>query len=306
MAITNVHRLYDAKIGSTVLGGVNKQSIGGGGVVDGAPSGAEVYNRFLAMRGQEPVASFDTWHVALGFALVGLSGAVIGDLTGGLILYAQKGVEGSVRAGATSHRSYTFNEGIIYPTSLSVSGQGDAVLSYAVIATYDGSNDPIVLGDSVSLPAITGAEERFGLGPVTLESISLPAMRGFDIDFGIEAAAYGTDGNIWPTYSDISMIKPRITFRGIDSAWLKSSAVPLAGLKCTNANTKFYLRRRTLGGGYVSDVTATHCKFTATGMAHVVDAFDASGNELAECSVALETYYDGTNAPLIYSAAAIT
>ncbi len=56
--------------------------------------------------------------------------------------------------------------------------------------------------------------------------------------------------------------------------------------------------KRLHGSAYVPDATAQHIKLTVDGLAYVEDAFDASGNENATCSLVVPLRYDGTNSPI--------
>ena len=308
MSISNAHGLYGVVIDSTVIGGIGRLFINTGTEVRGEPSSGEVWARFQSLVAQKPRAQFNTMALAAALAKSALTGASIAGMTAGLNLYAQQHAAGGTRTSGSAHRKHTIKHGLLVPRRLTCEHQGDAVLEYEAIITYDGSNQPVVLTESQALPAGLTDAERFTLGPVTIESILLAQVRRFELDFGIEVKTEGSDSDIWDTYCSIESIQPTLTLRGIDLNWWKDSGgVPLTGKAATHANTKIYLRKRAAGATFVADETAQHIKFTADGLAHIADGFSADANNKAEVSLVLPMYYDGTNNPLVVNtASAIT
>lgn len=305
--VATIHTLYAVEVGtSNVLGGITAQNLPTATEIRNEGSSGEVYNRFQSLVAQRPGASFTTQHISAALALIGISAQSIAGLTGDFHMYAQKATEAGTREGTLSHRKYSYKEGLIVPRTLTVSHGGDAELSYDVIATYDGTNDPVVITDSQTLVAGIADAERFSIGPVTIGSKSLGQVRQIEIDFGLDVVTEGSDGEIWDRYAWIKTISPQVTLRGVDIEWLKSSNIPLAGLNSIHANTTIYLRKRAAGGGFVVDGTAEHVKFTFAGLAYVDSAMDASGSDPAEVSVIIPCIYDGTNAPITFGTSAIT
>ena len=280
----------------TIISGVNTQGVSLESEIEQEPTSGEVYNRWLSLSGQSTGAQFATSHLATAIAAIGTS-LSIGSPATGLKVWLQKHVEGGTRAGAASHRYHLATEGIIAPETLSVAHGGSAAMTYKIVTTYDGSNDPWQLSDSQSMPAAEADDERFALGPMQIGSKSLTQFRQLDIAYNVNVVAEGADGDIWPTFASVESITPVITFKGIDPEWWKSTNVPITGLACTHANTILYLRKRAYGGTWVADNVAEHIKLTAAGLAHV-QGFDASGLAAAECSLVLPCRYDGSNVPI--------
>jgi hypothetical protein len=308
MTVSRMHGIYAVKLGTTVIGATSKRGVRTGVEVRQEATSGEVYSRFQSIYAINPMADFATRQLAVALGACGLTGTA---LTSGapFLLYSQKHTEGGTRTAGGNHRLWTINEGIIIPRRLTVEHQGDAVLEYEVLATYDGANEPVTISESQSLPSVTDAE-RFTIGSVSLHdgssAYSLPQVRRLQIDFGVQAEQVGADSDIYPTSSRIIEINPSITLSGIDSEWWKSTVIPLTGRNITHASTKIYLRKRSAGGTFVADGTSEHIKFTAAGVAHV-EGFDGSGNNLDEVTVTLPCRYDGTNAPItVNTASAIT
>lgn len=308
MSLEDVSGLYAVAFDTTVLGGITQQKITTGVQTRGEAASGELYPRLQSITGQQPGAEFTTVDIAAAIDNAPLTGAAISDLTAGLSFFAQAHQDEGARSAGSTHRKYNIVQGIVYPRSLSVDHQGDATISFAVIATStDGAIAPIIETDTQALPAIVTNDIAFTLGGQTIGGVALTGVRNLTIDFGITAAAEGADSDIFPTKCSIRSVATRLTYRGINTQWLKSSNIPITGQPATHANTVCYLRKRAAGGSYVADITAEHIKMTAAGICVVEDAFDASGAELAECSLAFPLLFDGTNAPLtVDTASAIT
>jgi len=311
MSVTRRHNLWAVQIDSTLLGGITQQQITLGTEVDNENSNGEVYPRITTLRSQAPRATWTSLAVATALGAVGLTGASIAGLTNKLNLWAQKRAEGGTRAGATSHRKYRANEGIVIPRQLTCEHRGNTQISYEAMITWDGSNLPWVISEDQSLPAGIADTERFGLGPFTLAGILTGQIMRLSIDFGITVEAEGADGDIWPTFAPISEIKPVVTIRGGDLHWFDPAGTlgpTIYGSGPTHVNSKGYLRKKAAAGAshtysYLPNATAEHIKFTFDGLAYIDTVQDASGGQGSECEIRIPLEYDGTNAPIVFTAA---
>lgn len=301
MSVSRLHthyavRLYTDAMGAAVLlGGITQQAINTGTEVVGSPTSGEVYPRFMSVVGQKPSAAFTTKSIATALDNCGFSGLGIASATNpGLELFAYKHLAGSTRSGDSLHRKYTIRKGILVPQRLSVDHRGDATISYLALSVYDGSNDPLVLADTYTLPTGLTDAERFTLGPVSIGGVTLAQITGLEIDFGIRAETVGADSDIWDTLVSIHQTTPKIMLKGIDVEWLKSANIPLIGKAATHANTILYLRKRAAASTYVADGTAQHISMTAAGLAFIEQPMEAS-NGTSQTSLVAPLYYDGTN-----------
>ncbi len=316
MAITRKYTLAGVQLDDTadvLISGIVSQNLQLNSEIDQEITSGEVHPRWYGMSGQSPGGSFGTRHVATALANIGALGLDISSLATGLVLWLQKHLKGSTRAGATSHRKFLCQEGIVVPRTLSVSdGPGQhAVVTYDTITTYDGTNNPWVITESQTLPTAEADDERFALGPMTIGGKSLPQVRQLDIDFGLHVVLERGDGDIWPTYASIETVTPSIALRGIDPEWFSAANIPIGGLAATQVNTALYLRKRAIGSSFVADGTAEHIKIQAAGLAHIVDGFDVGGSGAAETSLVMPVVNDGTDGPTdptltINTASAIT
>jgi hypothetical protein len=308
MGITRVHGLYAVEIDSVgdtavVLGGITQLDIKTGTRVERqATSGnPHVYNANVVE--QKPVATFTTLDLALALATAGQEGkAISSDVTDpGLNLYARKRAEGGTRTTGSTHRQYNIKEGILVPRTISIQHRGNATLSYEALATFDGTNDPVVITDSSAIPTVAAGSDavRFTLGAVSLESVTIAGIQSMELDFGVTAETFGGDSDVWETFATIGEIMALARFTGIDIEWLKAANIPLGGKAITHANTLIEFRKRANGGQFVADATEEHISITAAGIAFIDDAFRASENGAGETSIAVPLYHDGTNNPLV-------
>ena len=305
MAVSKAYGVGGIDIGGTALGGIINTDKPTGTVTEEIATDGNVYARFQSMLTQDPIPTFTTHAVAAALALCGVTGLKIDDLTGGFSLYAQQRAQGGTRESGSSHIKYNVTDGILVPTTLSVSQDGSATLSYSATARSDSGAAPMIITDSQALPSTTD-DERFGIGPVDIGGTTITGVTGIDIDFGLTVRGTHGDGDVYPSFVSIDLIQPSITFRVLDAS-VAVSSVPLAGVLGTHADTIFYLRKRALGGQYVSDATAEHVKFTAYGMAIDEDLFNASANDLGELTIRMTPIDDGSTAsPLTATESAIT
>lgn len=272
-----------------------------------ATSGA-VYPQHMAIVGQKPMADFSSYCLSQCLDAIALTGKSISAMATGLDLYAYKHTHGGGRDTGATHRKYTIADGLIVPNRISCDHRGDALISYNVLSTWDGTNAPIIEADTVSVPTAESDDERFTIGKCTIGGVLIPDIRSWELDFGITAQTDGADSDIYDTHASIVECKPVLTLRGIDVEWLKAANIPLVGKAATHANTTIYLRKRLqTAAGYVADGTSEHISMTMAGLAWIDDVYTARNGSPAECSLRLAAKFDGTNAPIVIdTTAAIT
>jgi hypothetical protein len=299
MSLSEKHSLAAAVLDTDVLGGCTQLQVTLGSEVDHETADGELYPQIVALKAQNPKATWQTRAVATALDLVGLAGVNIDDLTAGLLLYGLKRDGVGIAAGSV-HRQYKAVNGVLVPTTMSVDHQGSCVLSYEATVGWDGTNDPWEVVDNVAAPSGATDVQRFSIGGITLGAIALTGFTQMQVNFGAKAVAEGADSDIWPTLVTVEEIKPVFSLTGRSvSTWFKDSAIPHVGKALTHANTSLYLRKRAAGGTWVSGVTAEHIKLTVAGMAVIDTAFDASGSGGGTCSIQVYAIDDGTNAPIV-------
>lgn len=265
------------------------------------PTGGEMYPRHQSIRAIKPVADFTSYCVADCLDAIPLIGKDITAMATGLDMYAYAHVHGGGRAGLLLHRKYSIADGMIVPVRISCDHRGDALISYSVLPTWDGTNAPVIVTDLVTVPTAGADDERFTIGKCVLGSVTIADIRSWELDFGITATTEGADSDIYDTHVSIVDCKPVLTLKGIDLEWLKAANVPLVGKAATQATTAFYLRKRLqTAAGYVADATAEHISFKIDGMMWIDEVFSARNGSPSECSLKLAARFDGTNDPIVF------
>ena len=262
-----------------------------------------VYNTYVAVMGQAPVLGFTTTKIAAVLAKCGLTGlAIKADVDElGAQFWFQKLVEGGTRAAGASHLLMTVKQGIIIPRTLNAAPDAPATLSYEAVATYDGTNDPVVIAASQALVGSPGVSEAFTVGKVMINGAQLEGIQNISIDFGIQLTVIKADGLVWPTYVAVMKIQPMITIGTVEIGSLNTYG--LTGTAQDASDSIVYLRKLSEGGSRVADVTAEHISFTIDAGHISVQNANASQDGNAMAQVQIVPTYDGSNAPLAINTA---
>jgi len=299
----SIHTLYSVVLNDTAdvtLGGIESLNVRPQIEHMLEATSGDVYPRHQAIVAIKPVADFASYCLAECLDAIPITGKSLSAMATGLDLYAYKHDHGGGRAGAASHRKYTIADGMIVPDRISCDHRGDALISFRVLSTWDGTNDPVIITEAQSVPTQGNDDERFTIGKCTIGSDVISDIRSWELDFGIEAATEGGDSDIYDTHVSIVTVKPVLTLRGVDPEWLKSDVVPLVGKSVTHATTTIYLRKRLqTAAGFVADGTAEHISMTMDGMAWIEEAYSSRGRAPNECVLKVAARYDGTNAPIV-------
>lgn len=302
MSITDIHGIFAASLGSTILGGIRSQSGAAELETREEALSGEVYARHQSIVSGNPTFDFTTLNLNAALAVCAELGTDIASFTGGLSLWAQLHKDAGTRATGAVHRKYNAPAGYLYPATIDFGNhQDDATLSYRAMLTSDGVNNPMSESDGVALPTAPEDAGRYTIGKMTLGGVLLDSIRGGQIDFGISATAEGSDSDIYPSRVRIGEIIPVLTLRGVNVKWLGSAIVPREGFVCTHANTILYLRKRGAGGTFVANGNPEHVKMTCNGLAVIDGAFDGTGNDPMETTIRLRMTFNGTIRPLVVS-----
>jgi hypothetical protein len=291
MGISNLHNLYAASFGSTVIRTRETSLQDASQVVRDASSG-EPYARNAFLVGQSPAGEFTTPSLAVALAAIGPMGAALAS-GAALVLYAQKRAEGGTRATGGVHRKYTISKGIIVPNRLSCDHQGNAQLSYSFAAvSSDGATEPVTIADNQTLAAMPALDDHFTLGAVAIGGTTLAQKTNVTVDFGVQIKAEGADSDIWPTIVTIEVVEARVTIATVD---LALASIGLGGKAATHANTSMNFRKRAPGGTFAGSGDVT---LTAAGLAVVDDRLRGAMGSPASGVVALHCTFDGANSPI--------
>lgn len=317
MALSRLHTLYGVKIepdsisGSPVmLGGIRRQSIRTGIDVRQETVSGNVYSQWQSVYATTPGADFSTVSIARAIDCVGVTGLAITAAAAGtgLTMYGYKKLKGGSRTSGSNHISYNFKEGLLLPRRITAEHQGDAVLDLEMLATYDGTNAPIVTSNAAAVPTNGVDDQRFSIGAVQLgtatgDKITLTQIMRTELDFGIVASVESTDSDIFPTLATINEIpRPTIRFTVSDMTLLAlTNGIPLQGKDIDLSHCIIHLRKRAriTTSGYVADGTAEHISIVPTaGCAYITDLGDYGGSSSnGALQIEIPLVWDGTNAP---------
>lgn len=259
-----------------------------------------VYPDMAAVDAVKPVLSFTTYDLENAIEQLTLLGKCIIPDTGkpGLVAYGQKMSCAGIVSGSV-HRSMTIAQGLVVPRTLTIDHAGNAQLSYDAYATWDGTNDPVVLATTASLPTYTPSTwptapvGRWTMRNMTLASTAITGKRSISIDFGAAVTHEAADGDRYPTVSTLGGISPVITVRGVSPSWWTTHC-DLDGTTAAHASATIELLKRGVAIG-----TAVHIKLTFAGVVTFDTLFDAGVDGPGESVLRIDCVGDGTNAPIV-------
>jgi hypothetical protein len=260
----------------------------------------EVDNTFVAPGLVAPGFTFSTADIAGALTLCGFDGLAISAsniLTG----YLQKVTQGGLRASATgNHITMVMNEGILIPQTLTVTTDQLATLSMAAIATYDGTNLPVVFTDSENYTASASTIVGWTLGPIEPINVAVPGNTTMTIDFGFQLETLSGDGEGYPTFTYIGRRQPTVTFSSKTAAVFDTLSE--TGKDLSSSPTDVFLRRvSTAGDGTVRYGVgeSEHIKFQMYGSYGSPQSVGGAHGASVDAGVVLTPYYNGTNASVI-------
>ncbi len=260
----------------------------------------------VALVGRKLMHNASTYDLPGFLDAVGVSGLCITGATNfGARAFLQKFDDCGVAA-SSGHRSFTFANGLLVPKTLSVEHQGDAKLTFDLHVLGDGgTNDPVILSDSATLPTITQTPGRWTLGPITLGGLTFNEYTGLEIDFGNDVQTKGVASQIDATHVEARTHAPKIKITGIDPAWFASAKIPIGGLVAANATDKIFLRKRTQTGiNFAANGTSGHIKIVPAGLAAIGKAGGAEMHRASETEIQIVCAKDASaNNPLIVTTA---
>jgi hypothetical protein len=308
MPVTSLHTLFgvnvdNASAAAFFISQINQWGFDAGIQELIAASDGDVDPTFAAVGQQAPRLSFTTSKIATVLAQIGISGlAIAADVDEfGVEAYLQKVTEGGTRAGASSHIKLTIKEGILIPRSISASQNQMAQMAIDALATYDGTNNPVVIATGQSLAGTTGISEAFTVGPVWVNGAQINAVQSINVNFGIQEVLSYADGEVWPTHVFIMSRRPSITITSFDVAQLNT--LTLSGAAQGSTDSHVYLRKISENGTRVADNTAEHIQFSMDDGRVSVTNIGASQDAPHVASLTLTPTYDGSNAIFAISTA---
>ena len=295
MPIT-LHTLYMIDLDSIVIDQIGSQGISPEVSEIIAAGDGQVFPSHVSAGRIAPVIAFSTSGLAAALGKFAPDGFFI--TTGNVaVLYFRKRIEGGLLAVGSNHIKATVNEGICVPRILSAD-QESAILTGEIVATWDGTNAPVVVAGSQALAGTPAINEQYVAGPVVVNNVQLEGITSIEIDFGIRLTVPAHDGHVYPMYVAIAECVPVITVRTIDAVAL--STFGIAGTAQGATATAVYLRGKEQGGSNYANNTSNHIKIVNTvskGMITVRQLAAEQGGD-AEAEIKITGASAGTANPL--------
>lgn len=267
MAITKAYTLYSPSYAATVLTatqnsrvstGLARRLIAGDGAI--APT-------FGAVVGVEASIEFETLDIEDALGVIETAGARHGKMFARITAaslfkaHLQKLAQGASRATGAVHQEIEINEGLLYLDSISAD-QESARARYIATAIYDGTNDPLALTDSVSLPGSPAVTQPFATGPAEIEGTMLDSVASFTLTTNARVVRRRSDGSALPTFGTVDFqTPPSVTIQTYDASILSaldSKGTPIAALN----PVKIWLRALQHGTTPFADASLEHLLFT--------------------------------------------
>jgi len=261
-------------------------------------AGGLVYNQFVGVGSQAPALSFSSTKLSTILAAIGITGLKINP---SVLAYFQQLQEGGTRLGSTQHVKMTVSEGIVIPRTISAGMDRPANINLDVIATYNGTNDPVKFEKQKALAGTPLADLGFVCGPISINGTPFTGVQDVQVDFGIQPVVQFEDGHVWPKFAAIMRVQPSITFRCTDMELLQTLGI--LGNKQTATNSVVYLRKMDKLGSRAADNVSEHISFTVDDGRISLESAGGGDGAVADMNVRITPIYDGTNAPLVIGTA---
>jgi hypothetical protein len=265
-----------------------------------ADDSGNLYTEGRAITQVGPIANITTKSIAEVLSVIGVAGQCFVDASGdpGVAIYGKNRGDCLTDVESDDHTRYLISNGLMTLGTLQASKGSDATISFQVDAIYDGTNDPLLISHTQSLPAslIKGQWE------IAICKIAGVEFRPEDvtINFGQQITKRRSLApTIYPESIAVEKVDPVVTFRGVDIQKIGSAAIDITGESATHANTIIQLVKRATGSSYVAAATEEHISFTVAGLVIVTNPFSASGQSDATVDVQILGVHDGTNVPIL-------
>ena len=299
MAIANIWKIHSVVFNQPsdiVVGAMSNLSMSTDSEVVREVNASRHYARQAHQNVRSVGINFTSWHLEELLSVCGIGGLCVGTglTTTSMDVYVAMYDCNAVASGSV-HTMYQINKGLVFPTGISVDHQGNAQITYTILAIYDGTNEPVVKTTNNALPTIaTGEDERWTMYDMTFNTVDVTQKKSINIDFGIQTNVDGADSEAYDSWASLNEILPVITVQGIDPDYLGDFAATMAGTTAVHANCRIQLKERGAAIG-----TASHIWIDYGGLSRVSDIFSSSGNDAGQTELRIECLEVGANAPLV-------
>lgn len=244
---------------------------------------ADIHPTFTAVGEFKPKATLTSPDVGGVLAVTGLFGLVC---TGCTVYFAK--FDGPAHASGSVHASFVLNDPTVLVESINPSHNKCAMVSLSALATYDGSNEPVVTSYAAALPAAESMDEMYTLGWTVIDSVVYEAL-SWEYRANNSEDQEGHSGNYRPTNADLLKRDPEfsVTSNNVGSlAWCGESIT----------SGEFYLRKIPADGTRTADATEEHIKLSISAALTGGDVFSGQWGQRAENRVSIRPIKSGVNA----------
>lgn len=285
------YSLYAVKIGSTVFPGVGEQTKSPGIGVVGETSDGVADLSFVAKAVANPRLTFGSVNIAGLIGELGLRGADITGITGGIVLYwAQRGTVGA--ASGTVHLVETITTGLAVPVSLNAPHGGVADISYEIIPTSsDGTTDPVVRTTAALAAIAAPLETRFTCGKVKVGSSFLTNVKNIGITWNNTINEDSDSGLPYRQFAALESQTVQINVGHSSPSYIPGDF----------ATTLVYLRQLKAAGFPYADADENHLMLTVAA-GTLVENDTAATTFRAESGLTIHARQTGSTAVLQYAA----
>lgn len=215
---------------------------------------------FTAIRSVRPAFEFVTKQVANAMSEFGILGV---DLSANCDFYYRNAANLGTRVAdaSTAHSRIRAAQAHGVLQSITARHDADATASCRVVATYDGTNLPLVPVDNAALTGITPAVAGlFTLGPVSINGATLDGVDEMTLSLNPTIEELASDGEPYVTFSHVATIAPELRIVSYTNTW---ATFGLNGTALTSFEG--FLRAKSADGINVANGTNSHASITAAG-----------------------------------------
>lgn len=278
MAAQNLYKMTTLKWNTTLIKGIEEDSIDGGQSVEMLDGGGNIDPFNFIMTAVKPRINFSTKDIATFLNTCGIDGLAIDGTHLWKGNYAKLAPGGTV-VGSTTDRIATVNQGVMYMKSINAPFNKAAMLNAGVIPTFNGTDEPCVFSAG-TMDALTRDTDAFFGGKVDFNGTAV-INQGWNLEMNPVYSAVGSDvGGIYETEVVLMKRQPKFTIPIFDMSQLNSLG-PLKGLAASTVS--FYLRKQTVnGGGAVADASTVHIKLSCAVAGAYIENVTAQNGSIAQ------------------------
>jgi len=270
----NLYTLYMIDLDSVTIDQIVAQAVAPEVSEVMASGDGQVFPSFVTAGRIAPSVSFSTTGLTAALTKLTTDGFAIaaGSIAN---LFWRKRTEGGKLSAGADNIKMVVNKGICVPRNLSAD-QNIATLSADIIATWDGTNNPIVV-TVASLAGTPVTDEQFVAGPAVINNVQLEGITSIEVDFGLSLTIPAHDGRVYPTYVAVAAGGPIITVRTLDA--LALSTFGIDGTAQGATVSEVYFRGKIQGGAVYANNVSEHIKITNTLSLGMITVKDVSADQ---------------------------